>query len=150
MELDALIMPCVVKFEISATPEKWLEELTSIKDKFIKEDIFTVGPIIYTEVPIGLGEKSYVTYIPINQVIDNSSDFNIEFLQSMELFPTISHKCFEEEEFEEVYQKIKNFAMENNIILKEQTFYHVILEYAGGNLYEIHAEIDLDRNEINE
>lgn len=149
VKIDALVMPYLAKTEISATPEKWSEEVTSIKEMFVEEDIYTVGPIIYTEVPIGLDEKSYITYIPINQEIDKS-DFNIEFLQSIELFPTISHKCFEKEEFDEVYQKIRNFSMENNIILKEQPFYHVILEYAGGNLYEIHAEVDLDRTEINE
>lgn len=47
-------MPSVNIFETSATPEKWLEELILIKDKFVKEDIYTDRPIIYTEVPIGL------------------------------------------------------------------------------------------------
>ncbi|UXU57145.1 hypothetical protein MUA95_11495 [Staphylococcus agnetis] len=55
MELDAFIMPSVDIFETSATPEKWLEELTLIKDMFVKEDIYIDRPIIYTEVPIGLG-----------------------------------------------------------------------------------------------
>lgn len=60
MELDALIMPSVAKFEISATPEKWSKEITSIKEMFVEEDIYTVGPIIYTEVHIGLGDCRYI------------------------------------------------------------------------------------------
>ncbi|HEK6456777.1 TPA: DUF5085 family protein [Staphylococcus aureus] len=140
MELDALVMPNLAKMEFSINPEYWKDEMSRIKSFFIDKRIYTVGPIVFTREVVGLDEMKFVTYISLNSEIDD--------IPSIALLPTISHKCFDEDEFENVYMRIKEFAVENNITLSNSPFYHVMVDYFGGQVYEIHAEINLDEDEL--
>ena len=49
-----------------------------------------------------------------------------------------------EDEFEETYNKIENFANENNISLKQQPYYHVMIDVLGDSIFDIYAEIEMD------
>lgn len=148
MELDALVMPNLAKMEFSINPEYWKDEMSRIKSFFIDKRIYTVGPIVFTREVVGLDEMKFVTYISLNSEIDDIPELNIKFIPSIALLPTISHNCFDEDEFENVYMKIKEFAVENNITLSNSPFYHVMVDYFGGQVYEIHAEINLDEDEL--
>ncbi|AVO03093.1 DUF5085 domain-containing protein [Staphylococcus simulans] len=148
MELDVLIMPNLAKAEFSVEPEHWQDEMLKVKRSFIDKDIYTTGPIIFTKEITGLGEISYTTYIALNDEIEDIPELNIKYVPSLEVFPTISHKCFDDEDFEQIYEEIKVFALENDIILKNQNFYHVMVDYFNGQVYEIHAEIDVSGVEL--
>lgn len=148
MELDVLIMPNLAKAEFSVEPEHWQDEMLKVKRSFIDKDIYTTGPIIFTKEITGLGEISYTTYIALNDEIEDIPELNINYVPSLEVFPTISHKCFDDEDFEQIYEGIKVFALENDIILKDQNFYHVMVDYFNGQVYEIHAEIDVSGVEL--
>ncbi|MHD0383746.1 DUF5085 family protein [Staphylococcus simulans] len=148
MELDVLIMPNLAKAEFSVEPEHWQDEMLKVKRSFIDKDIYTTGPIIFTKEITGLGEISYTTYIALNDEIEDIPELNINYVPSLEVFPTISHKCFDDEDFEQIYEEIKVFALENDIILKDQNFYHVMVDYFNGQVYEIHAEIDVSGVEL--
>ncbi|MGV3129730.1 DUF5085 family protein [Staphylococcus simulans] len=148
MELDILIMPNLAKVEFSIEPEYWQDEMLKIKKFFIDDDIYTTGPIIFTKEITGLEKVSYTTYIALNDEIDDIPELNIKYVPSLEVFPTISHKCFDDEDFEEIYEAMKQFALENEIVLKDQNFYHVMVDYFNGQVYEIHAEIDVSGVEL--
>ena len=148
MELDMLIMPNLAKVEFSVEPEHWQDEMLKVKHSFIDKDIYTTGPIIFTKEITGLGEISYTTYIALNDEIEDIPELNIKYVPSLEVFPTLSHKCFDDEDFEQIYEEIKVFALENDIILKDQNFYHVMVDYFNGQVYEIHAEIDVSGVEL--
>ena len=47
---------------------------------------------------------------------------NIEYVPSLEVFPTISHRCFEDADLDQVYQDIKDYAAENDVILSDKPF----------------------------
>lgn len=125
MELDMLIMPNLVKVEFSIEPEHWQDEVLKVKKFFIANDIYTTGPIIFTKEITGLGEMSYTTYIALNDEIEDIPELNIKYVSSLEVFPTISHKCFDDADFEQIYEEIKMFALDkvfaldNDIVLGE-------------------------------
>lgn len=148
MELDLLIMPYCAKTEIVSNEEEWEDDLLAIKEFFISEEIYTTGPVIFTKEVAGLGEYKFVVYIPLNAPIDPIPELNISYEPLLDVLPTISHKCFYEEEFEGVYDEIKNAAHEKDITLENSDFYHVLLPYPGGHLYEIHAEVNVDEEEM--
>lgn len=143
-----LIMPNLAKVEFSIEPEHWQDEMLKVKKFFIADDIYTTGPIIFTKEITGLGEMSYTTYISLNDEIEDIPELNIKYVPSLEVFPTISHKCFDDADFEQIYEEIKVFALDNDIVLKDQNFYHVMVDYFNGQVYEIHAEIDVSGVEL--
>ena len=150
MQLDMLIMPNLAKMEFSMNPEYWEDEMSRIQSFFISNDIYTTGPIIFSKEVTGLDEVSYTTYIALNDEIEAIPELNIEYFPSLEVFPTISHRCFEDADLDQVYQDIKDYAAENDVILSDKPFYHVAVNYFDGQVYEIHAEIDVDGVEIDE
>lgn len=103
-----------------------------------------MGPVIFTKEVVGLEGVKYVVYIPVNAPIDPIPELGIEYQPLLEVYPTLSHKCLEDENIELVYQSIEEYALTNDIQLTERDYYHVMLEYAGGLVFEIHAEIDVN------
>ncbi|MFW3590182.1 DUF5085 family protein [Staphylococcus caprae] len=150
MQLDMLVMPNIAKMEFSMDPNYWEEEMLRIKSFFVSKDIYTTGPIIFTKEIIGLDEASFTTYIALNDEIEDIPELNIEFLSSLEVLPTISHKCFDDDDFEQVYLEIQRYAQENNVVLMDKPYYHVVVDYFDGQIYEIHAEVDVDGVDIDE
>lgn len=144
MELDVLIMPNLSKMEFSVHPDYWKDEMIRVKQFFISNEIYTTGPIIFTREITGMAEMSFVTYMALNDEIEDIPELNIKYVPTLEIFPTISHKCFDDEDFEEVYKGIKNHALEHELTLSDKPFYHVMVDYFGGQAYEIHAEISMD------
>ena len=55
-----------------------------------------MGPIIFNKEIVGMGEVNYITYIPLNDEIDDIPELNIKYQPTLEVYPTISHKCFDE------------------------------------------------------
>lgn len=113
----------------------------------MSNDIYTMGPIIFNKENMGMGEVNFVTYISLNEEIEDIPELNIKYQPTLEIYPTISHKCFDEEDFEAMYEDIQIFAFENDITLSDKPFYHVMSHYFGGEIYEIHAEINIDEVE---
>ena len=131
MELDVLIMPHIAKMEFSIHPDYWKDEMNRIKEFFVSNDIYTMGPIIFNKEIVGMGEVNFVTYIPLNDEIEDIPELNIKYQPTLEVYPTISHKCFDEDDFEVVYEGIQTFASENDITLSDKPFYHVMSNYFG-------------------
>ncbi|SUM27545.1 DUF5085 family protein [Staphylococcus epidermidis] len=150
MELDVLIMPHIAKMEFSIHPDYWKDEMKRIKEFFVSNDIYTMGPTIFNKEIVGMGEVNFITYIPLNDEIEEIPELNIKYQPTLEVYPTISHKCFDEDDFEVVYEGIQTFASENDITLSDKPFYHVMSNYFGGEIYEIHAEINIDEVELDE
>ncbi|MDK7115192.1 DUF5085 family protein [Staphylococcus pettenkoferi] len=144
MELNILLVPYCAKVEIVTKEEEWYDELISIKEFFISEDVYTMGPVVFTKEVVGLEGVKYVVYIPLNAPIEPIPELSIEYQPLLEVYPTLSHKCLDDEDIEAVYQSIEEYALTNDIQLAERDYYHVMLEYAGGLVFEIHAEIDVD------
>ena len=115
MELDVLIMPHIAKIEL--------------KEFFVSNDIYTMGPIIFNKENMGMGEVNFVTYISLNDEIEDIPELNIKYQPTLEIYPTISHKCFDEEDFEAMYEDIQIFAFENDITLSDKPFYHVMSHF---------------------
>ena len=97
----------------------------------MSNDIYTMGPIIFNKEIVGMGEVNFVTYIPLNDEIEDIPELNIKYQPTLEVYPTISHKCFDEDDFEVVYEGIQTFASENDITLSDKPFYHVMSNYFG-------------------
>lgn len=66
MELNILLVPYCAKVEIVTKEEEWYDELISIKEFFISEDVYTMGPVVFTKEVVGLEGVKYVVYIPLN------------------------------------------------------------------------------------
>ncbi|MCP8622239.1 DUF5085 family protein, partial [Acinetobacter baumannii] len=75
-------------------------------------------------------------------------ELNIKYIDCLEVGPTLSTKCFEEEDFERAYKEIEYVANENNIKILNQPYYHVMVDYFGGTAFEIYAQVDLDESEV--
>lgn len=148
MELGMLVMPFCVKvnFEMDIEGE-WLEGLDIINDFFIDNDIYPTGPIIFKREPIGLDEYLYTVYLSLNTELYDIPELNIQYIDMLEVAPTLSERCFEEEEFELVYKNIKNAAKANNIRIKDKPFYHVMVDYMGGTAFEVYAELEVEDDE---
>ncbi len=145
-----LIMPYCVKitFQIDES-EDWLEALDTVNDFFVDKDIYPMGPIMFTRKPVGIGEYQYSVYISLNSELKDIPELNIEYINMLEVVPTLSEKCFEEDEFEIVYKNIQEAATANNLKLKNKPYYHVMVDYFGGSVFEIYAELDVEE-EVNE
>ncbi|UEX90014.1 DUF5085 family protein [Staphylococcus ratti] len=149
MDVGMLVMPHCAKitFEMDEDGD-WLEGLDTVNAFFMDEDVYPTGPIIFKRETVGLGEIQYTAYLALNQPINDIPEFNIEYVDMLEVAPTISERCFEEEEFDFVYKKIEFFSEEHGFHLVNQPYYHVMIDYPGGKVFEIHAEIasieDLD------
>ncbi|WP_232195007.1 DUF5085 family protein [Staphylococcus chromogenes] len=143
VDVGMLIMPFCAKitFDIDENGD-WLEGLDTVNTFFVDEDIYPTGPIIFKRETVGLGEIEYTAFIALNQPIQDVPDLNIEYVDKLEVAPTLIEKCFDEEEFELVYKKIEFIAQENGFHLKDQPYYHVMIDYPGGKAFEIHAEIE--------
>ncbi|ARJ51002.1 DUF5085 family protein [Staphylococcus lutrae] len=142
MDVGMLIMPHCAKvtFEIDKEGD-WLEGLDIVNEFFLDKDVYPTGPIIFKREAVGLGEIEYTVYIALNQPIQDIPEFNIEYVDLLEVAPTITERCFEEEEFDLVYKKIEFIANENGFHLEKRPYYHVMIDYPGGKAFEIHAEI---------
>ena len=70
MELDVLIMPHIAKMEFSIHPDYWKDEMKRIKEFFVSNDIYTMGPTIFNKEIVGMGEVNFITYIPLNDEIN--------------------------------------------------------------------------------
>lgn len=92
MELDVLIMPNLAKMEFSVHPDYWKDELIRVKQFFISNEIYTTGPIIFTREVTGIAEVSFVTYMALNDEIEDIPELNIKYVPTLEIFPTISHR----------------------------------------------------------
>ncbi|BBD90594.1 DUF5085 family protein [Staphylococcus caprae] len=151
MELGMLIMPYCVKitYEIDENDD-WLEGLDTINDFFMDKDIYPTGPIVFQRKSIGLGEFKYTAYISLNNELQDIPELNIEYIDVLEVGPTLSEKCFDEEEFEQVYRQIETAAKDNDISIKDEPYYHVMVDYFGGTAFEIYAQLEVNDGEVNE
>ncbi|MEX2948700.1 DUF5085 family protein [Staphylococcus warneri] len=149
MELGMLVMPFCVKitFEIDKE-ENWLEGLDTVNEFFIDKDIYPTGPIIFQREPVGINEYQYTVFISLNDELQNIPELNIEYIDMLEIGPTLSEKCFDEDEFEQVYQEINLAAENNDLSVIDQPYYHVMVDYFGGTVFEIYAQLEIgDGNE---
>ncbi|PTI28149.1 DUF5085 domain-containing protein [Mammaliicoccus vitulinus] len=151
MELGMLVMPFCVKitFEIDKE-DNWLTGLETVNEFFMDKDIYPTGPIIFQREPVGIGEYEYTAYISLNKELQDIPELNIEYIDMLEVGPTLSEKCFEEDEFEQVYNQIELAAKENNINIIDQPYYHVMVDYFGGSVFEIYAQLELNEGDYNE
>ncbi|MGW7952534.1 MULTISPECIES: DUF5085 family protein [Staphylococcaceae] len=151
MELGMLIMPFCVKitFEIDKNDD-WLNGLDTVNEFFMDKDIYPTGPIIFQKKSIGIGEYEYTAYISLNTELYDIPELNIEYLDMLEVGPTLSEKCFEESEFEQVYNQIELTAKENEIQILDQPYYHVMVDYFGGSVFEIYAQLELSDGDDSE
>ncbi|PTG48926.1 DUF5085 family protein [Staphylococcus cohnii] len=151
MELGMLIMPFCVKitFEIDKNDD-WLDGLDTVNEFFMDKDIYPTGPIIFQKKSIGIGEYEYTAYISLNTELYDIPELNIEYLDMLEVGPTLSEKCFEESEFEQVYNQIELAAKENEIQILDQPYYHVMVDYFGGSVFEIYAQLELSDGDDSE
>lgn len=142
MDVGMLVMPYCAKitFEIDENDD-WLEGLDTVNEFFMDKDIYPTGPIIFQREVVGLGEVEYQAYIALNQRLNDIPELNIEYVDLLEVAPTISERCFVEEEFDYVYQKIDFIAKENGFHLVDKPYYHVMIDYPGGKAFEVHAQI---------
>ena len=113
------------------------------------KDIYPTGPIIFQK-SIGIGEYEYTAYIPLNTELYDIPELNIEYIDMLEVGPTLSEKCFEESEFEQVYNQIELTAKENEIQILDQPYYHVMVDYFGGSVFEIYAQLELSDGDDSE
>ena len=144
-----LVMPFCVKvtFEIDKE-ENWLEGLDTVNEFFIDKDIYPTGPIIFQREPVGINEYQYTVFISLNDELQNIPELNIEYIDMLEIGPTLSEKCFDEDEFEQVYQEINLAAENNDLSVIDQPYYHVMVDYFGGTVFEIYAQLEIgDGNE---
>ncbi|MFT2155710.1 DUF5085 family protein [Staphylococcus epidermidis] len=149
MELGMLIMPYCVKitFEIDKE-ENWLESLDTVNEFFIDKDIYPTGPIIFQRKLIGINEYQYTVFISLNDELQHIPELNIEYIDMLEVVPTLSEKCFNEDEFEQVYKEINLAAENNDLSVIDQPYYHVMVDYFGGTVFEIYAQLEIgDDNE---
>ncbi|WP_342610497.1 DUF5085 family protein [Staphylococcus hsinchuensis] len=151
MELGMLVMPFCVKitFDIDEDDD-WIEGLDTVNEFFKDKDIYPTGPIVFQRKPIGIGEFEYTAYISLNDELKDIPELNIEYIEMLEVGPTLSEKCFEEEEFEQVYSQIEFAAKENNLQIKDQPYYHVMVDYFGGTAFEIYAQLELSDGDVYE
>ncbi|MFO6335595.1 hypothetical protein ACLBVB_37485, partial [Pseudomonas aeruginosa] len=61
---------------------------------------------IFNKEIVGMGEVNFITYIPLNDEIEDIPELNIKYQPTLEVYPTISHKCFDEDDLEVVYEDI--------------------------------------------
>ncbi|WP_323703693.1 DUF5085 family protein [Mammaliicoccus sp. Dog046] len=151
MELGMLVMPFCAKitFEIDKDDD-WLEGLDTVNEFFMDKDIYPTGPIIFQRESIGIGEFEYTAYIALNNELHDIPELNIEYIDMLEVGPTLSEKCFEEEEFEQVYKQIEVAAHENGIAIVDKPYYHVMVDYFGGTAFEIYAQLELNEDDSHE
>nr|WP_241956022.1 DUF5085 family protein [Staphylococcus arlettae] len=144
-------MPFCVKitFEIDKNDD-WLDGLDTVNEFFMDKDIYPTGPIIFQKKSIGIGEYEYTAYISLNTELYDIPELNIEYLDMLEVGPTLSEKCFEESEFEQVYNQIELAAKENEIQILDQPYYHVMVDYFGGSVFEIYAQLELSDGDDSE
>ncbi|UTG99569.1 DUF5085 family protein [Macrococcoides canis] len=143
MEKSAIIQPNCAVYEFIDSNQSWMEELQDVYHHFILEDAFLVGPIIFTKEPYGIGEEKVTVYLPLNDEIEPIESLNLRFEPLLTVIPTLSEKCFEEDEFEIIYEAIRLVCKENNLKLADKPFYHTMADYMGGYVYEVHGQIDV-------
>ncbi|MGW8008081.1 DUF5085 family protein [Staphylococcus xylosus] len=144
-------MPFCVKitFEIDKDDD-WLDGLDTVNEFFMDKDIYPTGPIIFQKRPIGISEYEYTAFISLNTELHDIPELNIEYIDMLEIGPTLSEKCFEESEFEQVYSQIELAAKENEVKVLDQPYYHVMVDYFGGSVFEIYAQLELSDGDHSE
>lgn len=144
MDLDLLLLPDVIKKEVVIEDDNWIDTLVELQSYFLQYEIYITGPLIFTREMIGLSTYKYTIFIPIDREISLESNSDLEYIPIFDVAPTVSQRCLSEDEFEETYNKIENFANENNISLKQQPYYHVMIDVLGDSIFDIYAEIEMD------
>lgn len=144
-----LVMPMCAKISFQAKDDEWLDGLAEVNKFFMDDEIYPTGPIAFTRRSIGLGEHAYSAYISLNDEINAIPELNIEYEEILLIHPTVSGKCFEEKEFDKVYKEIESYCRDHDFKLDlNEPFYHVMVDYFGGTVFEIHAKLDISDEEL--
>ncbi|QIH76491.1 DUF5085 family protein [Macrococcoides canis] len=141
-EIDMILLPDCAKIELELEKKTWLSDFSKINDFFIDREYYQTGPVVFTKEFLSLDADKYVAYVPLNKEIPNIPELNLEYIELLHVLPTVSTKCLNDDDFDAAYKEIRDFCRESDLIITNNNFYHVMLDYPGGVLFEIHAQVE--------
>ncbi|MDE5415235.1 hypothetical protein [Alkalihalobacterium chitinilyticum] len=143
IEKRALQFDNLLVYEKTQLRTDWQEGFFMMEDLLLSGGIYKTGPVIFSVAPTE-GENSYghfTYYLPINEAVrlENEPQFRFEPTFQVE-DALVLRQANEEVDFQAAYEKVREYASEQGILL-EETFYCVLLEVYGDIIIDLYVPI---------
>ncbi|WP_424475012.1 DUF5085 family protein [Oceanobacillus kimchii] len=121
----------------------WQDGVAVMEDFTLNEDIYRNGPIFFSVESIENEPKfgKFTYFLPINEEVTLSEHPNFRFVKEFVVDDALLlRQATEEVDFHTAYEKIRTFAVSENIKLND-TFYCFILEVYEDIIIDVHVPL---------
>ena len=109
----------------------------SLKKHIIKQDFYPTGPTIYTYEK----NEGYRVGVTVNTGVILEEENVLSFQEKIELPNCIYVRVFDED-MDNVYEKMYEYAKENNLKVIDNIFYHVLLDVYGEVIIDVYLQVE--------
>lgn len=133
----------VLTYEVRQLRTEWQEGIMILEDFTLPNEIYQNGPVFFSVAPEE-GEKKYGSftyYLPINEEVEVAEDPNFGFEHHFKMGEAIALRQADQEvNFHKAYDKVKQYAKENNIPIMD-TYYVLLLEVYGEYIIDLYVPL---------
>ncbi|MBS2967606.1 DUF5085 family protein [Metabacillus sp. KIGAM252] len=143
MEKKPLIFDHLITYVISQPKNNWQEGNFVMETLLLSHDIYRNGPIFFTynEAVRNAETGNFTYFMPINDSITFEKNGDFQYMDTFTVDNAlVLRQAQEEPDFYAAYQKVKDYATENEIQLTE-TYYCVLLEVYGEYMIDLYVPI---------
>lgn len=143
IELCSLIFDNVLTYKVEQKKEDWQEGIFVLEDFTLNKDVYRNGPIFFSfESNLGDDKSGRFTYyLPISSPVVLSDETEFSYVERLELERALLLRQADQENgFYHAYDKIKSYAIANQIELDE-TYYCVLLEVYGEYIIDLYVPV---------
>lgn len=138
LQFDNLIV-----YKTNQHKSKWDEGVFAIEDFPLNREIYKSGPVFFSFSPEASGSEEgvFTYYLPINDSVNLNDETGFTFQNRFAVENAlVLRQADEETNFTEAYQKIKDYADSNSIMI-ENTYYCVLLDVYGEYIIDLYVPI---------
>ncbi len=143
IEVRPLIFDNLLVCETKQLRTEWQEDLFLMEDFTLTEDIYKNGPVFFSVTSEKNEDKfgHFTYYLPINDGVTLEDEAHFQFHEAFIIEKAlVMRQADQEVDFHGAYQKIKDYALKENIGI-EDTYFVVLLEVYGDIIIDLYVPI---------
>ncbi|WP_205963999.1 DUF5085 family protein [Psychrobacillus sp. BL-248-WT-3] len=143
IELCSLLFDNVLSFQVKDKKENWQEGIFELENFTLNNEVYKNGPIFfsYKEYDNDAETGLFNYYLPISTAVVLNEDAHFSFIEHLEVEKALLLRQAEQEvDFTAAYDKVKSYAIENDIEL-EDNYYCVLLDVYGEFIIDLYVPV---------
>lgn len=139
----SLIIQNVICVEEVISHADWYIPVLALRRNLVNEDIYYTSPVMFQveEVEGNAELGKYTYYVGLNTEVEIPEDAAFKQIETLEVGPAIYVRCSEEEELDEAYELLEQYAQKKQWKL-DPTFFHVSFDLFDDMIMDIYARVE--------